>query len=103
MLVWLHRPALLKALDGLIDSESDDDHALSSSQREVQLAQIANDRLMIERQECALVWCCQITGQACEHRSDVSVLALLNLELETRAGAFDRSDANAGVVMVTAG
>jgi propanol-preferring alcohol dehydrogenase len=53
---WLHRPALLAALIGLIDSEADDDHALSLSEREVRLAEIARDKLMIERQECALIW-----------------------------------------------
>jgi hypothetical protein len=100
MLVWLHRPALLKAIDGLIDSESDDDHALSSSEREVRLSEIERDRTMVERQECALIWCCQSAGQSIEFRNDVSVLALLGVELRTLAGDDFLNGANAGVVNV---
>lgn len=39
LFAWLHRPALLKALDGLIDAEADDTQALSASDREVRLAE----------------------------------------------------------------
>jgi hypothetical protein len=97
--VWMHRAALLKAIDALVDSESDDAHALSVTDREVRLAEIERDRLATERMEAALIWSCQIAGQAIEHRADVSVLALLGIELRTVPGG-DFLNGAAGVVNV---
>jgi hypothetical protein len=85
MFAWLHRPALLKALDGLIDSESDDSCALSQQQREVKCAAIESDALMIERHECVVIWDAQARGEAIEFRADTSPLAVLGLALETKA------------------
>jgi hypothetical protein len=85
LFAWLHRPALLKALDGLIDSEADDDHAMSMTDREIKLAEIERDRLVIERQEAALVWHGQAQGESVEHRADASPAAVLGIALQTRA------------------
>jgi hypothetical protein len=80
---WLHRPALVKALDGLVDSEADDGNALSVSDREVRLSEIARDRLRIEREEACLVWAAQAQGDGTEFRSDASPQAVLGVELRT--------------------
>jgi hypothetical protein len=82
-MVWLHKAALLKAIDSLIGAESDDAHALSQSDREMRLAEIENDKLHAERQECALVWHGQARGEAIEHRADASPQAVLGVELLT--------------------
>jgi hypothetical protein len=80
MFAWLHRPALLKALDALVDSESDDDAALSVQAREVKLAELSRDKLATERMECALVWAMQDAGDNVEHR-DADPSAVLGIEL----------------------
>jgi hypothetical protein len=83
MFAWLHRPALLKALDGLVDSESDDAAALSVEAREVKLSELAADKLATERVECALVFAMQEQSEAVEHRVDANPCALLNVTLVT--------------------
>ncbi len=45
---WLHRDALIKKLDTLIDSESDDPNALDHAQREKAEAQVLNDLAAVE-------------------------------------------------------
>jgi hypothetical protein len=67
----------------MLDAENDDANALTQPQRDVKLAEIARDRLMIERQESALVWHGQSNGDNIEHRSDASVQAVLGVELRT--------------------
>jgi hypothetical protein len=79
MFAWLHRPALLKALEALIESEADDQCALSAHDRAVKLAEIARDKLATERQEAALVWAAQQAGDNVEHR-DIDPRPLLNIE-----------------------
>jgi hypothetical protein len=85
LFAWLHRKQLVAALDGLIDSEADDSNALSLTDRETKLTEIARDRLMIERQESALVWHAQSNGDNVEHRADASPHAVLGVELRTAA------------------
>jgi hypothetical protein len=80
---WLNRAALVKALDGLIDSEADDGNALSVTDRELRLSEIATDRLMVERQESALIWSALSAGDNIEHRADASPQAVLGVELRT--------------------
>jgi hypothetical protein len=79
LLCWLLRPQLLKALEALIDGEADDQAALSQKDRQARVIEIARDKLMIERQEAALVWAAQTAGESIEHRSDASPLAVLAL------------------------
>jgi hypothetical protein len=78
---WLNKAVLLKNLDALIDAEADDGHALSQGDRSTKLAEIERDRLVIERQEAALVWAAQAQGDSVEHRADASVLAVLGIAL----------------------
>jgi hypothetical protein len=84
-MIWLHKSAVIKALSDLIDQESDDAAALSQQDREVRLTEIGRDRLVIERQEAALVWRALAQGDAIEHRPDATPSAVLGVELQTRA------------------
>ena len=77
---WLHKPALLAALDREIDAEADDKAALTHEVRQQREAVVLSDKLAVERDECALVW---LSQGLVEHRSDISPLALLGVSLVT--------------------
>jgi hypothetical protein len=55
ILAWLHRDALIAALDREIDEVADDPNALTDEQRRKAEVEILADLLAIERKECALV------------------------------------------------
>jgi hypothetical protein len=82
--IFLHKEAVIKSLDAMI-SEADDGQGLSARDRELKLAEIGRDRLMIERQEAALVWHALETGDSAEHRPDASPRSVLGVELRTAA------------------
>ena len=88
LFAWLHRDLLIKRLDAEIDTESDDASALTHEARQQAEAEVMGDLLDIERQEAALSWQAQAQGLPCEHRSDISPVALLAMRLVTppRAG-----------------
>ncbi|MET4036505.1 hypothetical protein ABIB94_008102 [Bradyrhizobium sp. JR7.2] len=80
---WLHKSALIAALDREIGTESDDPASLSHEAREKAEAEVMGDLLDIERQEAALVFQAQQSLLPCEHRADISPVALLGLRLVT--------------------
>jgi hypothetical protein len=92
MMAWLFKPALIAALDREIDACADDANALLPEQREVKAAEINSDLLATERAESDLVWMAQSQGLPVEHRSDVSVLALLGMKLIAAPGLEPRTD-----------
>jgi len=83
LICWLHKDALIAALDREIDAESDDKVALSHEARQKAEAEMMGDLLAVERDECALVWQAQAQGLPVEHRSDINPLALLGIVLVT--------------------
>jgi hypothetical protein len=83
LIAWLHRDTLVKRLDELITSESDDKAALSHEQRQQAEAEVMADLLAIEHEESLFVWQAQSQNLPVEHRSDISPLALLGLRLVT--------------------
>jgi hypothetical protein len=85
MLAFLHKDALIAALDAEIDSEADDKAALSHEQRQKQEAEVMGDLLAVERDEAALVWQAQAQGLPVEHRADCSPQAILQVQLVTPA------------------
>ncbi|MGY2804151.1 hypothetical protein ACVIHF_000881 [Bradyrhizobium sp. USDA 4506] len=85
LICWVLRDTLTEKVNELIDTNSDDAAAVPADEREKQLAKIEADKLMIERKEAALVQAAQDAGEAIEHRTDISVLAALQLELVTPA------------------
>jgi hypothetical protein len=64
---WMHKDALIKRLDAKIGSE----------------AETMGDLLAVERDESFFAWRAQSEGLPCEHRADISPLALLGLRLVT--------------------
>ena len=92
MTCWLHRDALIAALDREIASEADDKAALTHEAREKAEAEVQGDLLAVEREESALVWQAQSENLPAEHRADVSVVALLSIALV----AAPRADASPG-------
>jgi hypothetical protein len=80
MLAFLHKAALIAALDREIDSESEDEAALSLEARTEQTQTINGDLLSVERDEAWLVWAAMDAGMSIEHRFDIDPSALLGVE-----------------------
>lgn len=82
LMAWLHKDALVARIETLIREQSDEKVALSEAARAEKLAQIDNDRLEVERAECALIWKLHRDGQAVEFREDADIRAVLGVSLE---------------------
>jgi hypothetical protein len=80
---WLHKDALITALDREIASEADDAASLSHEERQRREAEVMGDLLSVERDESALVWRAMDEKLPVEHRADISPLALLGVALVT--------------------
>jgi hypothetical protein len=76
---WILKDEILKRLDQEIDELSDDDSSLTDIQRAEQLNEIAQDRLVLEREECALIERAEEQGHTIVRRSDCDPRALLSL------------------------
>lgn len=105
LICWLHKDALIAALDREISTESDDKAALSHEVRQKAEAEVQGDLLDIERQEAALVFAAWEQGLVCEHRSDCSPLAILQVRLITvpRAPNGPSSPSQAGYDLIGGG
>lgn len=89
LVAWLHRDALVARLEAEIDAIADDSAALSPEDRERKLAEIAQDRLVTERHEAALVRGMQGDGLPVEHRADADPRAVLGVEAVVAQPAAD--------------
>jgi hypothetical protein len=83
LVAWLHRDALIAALDREISTESDDPASLSHEARQKAEAEILGDVLEQDRIETEMVFAAQSQGLPVEHRPDISPLALLGVRLVT--------------------
>jgi hypothetical protein len=83
LLIWLHKDAMIAALDREIATEADDGAALSPEAREEQEAELMGDLLAVERDEAALVWSAMAQGLPAEHRNDCAPAAILQVRLLT--------------------
>jgi hypothetical protein len=86
---WLHRDALIAALDREIAAESDDKAALSHTDRELRTSEVMGDLLAVERTEAALVWRAMSEKLPVEFRADINPQALLGIALVTAPRAID--------------
>jgi hypothetical protein len=86
LLAFLLKPAMISALDALIDAEKDDAASLSPEARGLAASEVQNDLLATERDLAAFVFQAQAQGLQIEH-GDISPLALLDLKLITVARA----------------
>jgi hypothetical protein len=102
LFAFVHKTALVDALDALIDAEADDAASLSHEQRRQAEAEAQGDLLDIERQEAALTWSAIEQGLLVEFRPDISPLAILGLRLVTvpRAAPPDSSAGHAGYNLI---
>jgi hypothetical protein len=83
LFAWLHRDALIKALDREIDTEADDGASLTHEARQKAEAEVMGDLLAVERDEAALTWQAQDQRLPVEHRSDINLVALLGCVIVT--------------------
>ena len=97
LVAWLHKDALIAALDREIATEADDANGLSHQQRRERKAETMADLLDIERQEAALVWLAQSQNLPVELRADISPLALLGLRLVTTARTTELPETSPGL------
>jgi hypothetical protein len=97
LVAWLHKDALIAALDREIASEADDKAALSHEAREKAVAETQADLLAVERDESWFVWQAQSQGLPVEHRADISPLALLGLKLVTAPRADPSPETSPGL------
>lgn len=87
LVCWLLRDHLVAALEREIDAQSDDAHALDDRQRAARIEQIENELLSTERAEAALIESAREQGVTVVHRGDISVPALLGVEIAAAAEA----------------
>lgn len=83
LFAFVHRDALLAALDAMVDQEKDDAAALTTEARQVATAEVQGDLLAVERDESALVWMAQAQNLPVEHRADCAPQAILGCRLVT--------------------
>ena len=89
LFAWLHRDALVAALDREIVEASDDKAALTHEQRQLRTDELQRDLLAVERTEAALVWRAVAEQLPVWFRADISPLAVLGIELRTVPRAID--------------
>jgi len=89
LIAWLHKPALIAALDRQIDGEADDPASLSHEDRQRRESEALSDLLATEFEESSLVWKMQSEGLPIEHRSDCAPQAVLGLKLITAPRATE--------------
>jgi hypothetical protein len=80
-LAWLHKDALIKRLDELIDAEADDGAAISHADREILISETQMDLLSVEREESFFVWQAQSENLPIERRADCDQRAILQIQL----------------------
>jgi hypothetical protein len=81
LIAWVHKDALLKALDKELTDCADDVNALTDEQRQKQEATILGDILAVEREECALIELATAQGVNVAYRDDTDPRAFLGVTL----------------------
>ena len=81
LFAFVHRKALLDALDALVTEEADDAAALSHVERETRAAVVMGDWISVQYDEANLVWQAQADKLPVEHRADCAPQAILQVRL----------------------
>ena len=81
LFAWMHKPALIAALDREIDNESDDKSALTLEVRQKRDAEVLGDLLDTERQEATLMFRGWSEGLPITPRADHVPVAVLGVVL----------------------
>ena len=82
LMAWLHRDALIAAIDAEIDAVADDEHALTDADRAMKTKQLSDQLLTTERAECDLV---AVTRGQIDYSDNVDPRALLGLSSDMPA------------------
>lgn len=99
LLTWLHRDALIEALDREIDTVADDPNAMTDEQRRAAEMQIHADLLAVEGEECALIEIAQAQGLPADYRIDCDPRAILGFEwVAAPAPVPGEGDGQAGII-----
>ena len=98
LVAWLHKDALIAALDREIATEADDGAALTHEQRQQAESEVMGDLLDIERQEASLTWSAIEQDLPCEFRADCSPIAILGLRLVTTPRADALPETSPGLL-----
>jgi hypothetical protein len=86
---WLHKTAMIAALDRDLAAANDDAAAMTHEARQKAEAEVMADILATERTEAALVWRAMDEKLPVEHRGDCSPQAILQVALRTVPRAID--------------
>jgi hypothetical protein len=81
LLAFLFAPAMITALDALVDAEKDDKNSLSHEERQRRESEALSDLRAIEFEESSLVFRAQSEGLPCEHRADCAPQCILGVQL----------------------
>lgn len=85
VLAWLHRDALVAAVEQEIDAVADDENAMTEEQRAEKLAEIAADLLATEQEEARLCEVATAEGAMITPRKDIAPAAVLGVQIEAPA------------------
>jgi hypothetical protein len=85
LVAWLHRDALVTAVEREISDAADDEHALTATQRAERVAQIERDLFAFEFEECRQIEAAAEAGSLILPRADVDPRALLGLSPDVPA------------------
>jgi hypothetical protein len=77
ILAWVHRDAVIAAVNRAIDEEADDKSALGDSERRKREQQVLADILQNDRLEAAICWAAIDAQLPCEHRLGCTPAAVL--------------------------
>lgn len=81
VLAWLHRDALIAAVEAEIDAIADDENAMTDRQRAEKLAEIAADLLATEHEEARLIEAAAAEGVIISPRKDIAPAAVLGVKI----------------------
>jgi hypothetical protein len=83
LLCWLFHDQLLREINIALDEAADDKNSLNEQQRSEMEATIMADALVIESNECVLIWHAEAKGEVIDFRGDTTPQALLGVKLVT--------------------
>lgn len=81
LLCWLHRDALIAAVEREIDDLASDEHALDDATRARRLSQLSSRRLELERHEESLIELAASQGLDLPRRPNADVRAVLGVDI----------------------
>lgn len=79
LICWLHRDALIAAIEKAIDEDADESSALSDEERATRISKAKREMLAVQREEEIFFGLCKARGLAVSRRADADPRAVLGL------------------------